>query len=518
MLVWYDRCSMRSCEFKRAEIEMGISNPSTSVCGDYSTPEAIASRASVLEGKTFQDILDMGIYPPDGATRDYDNRQYKGGMGTLVEERFFGYKANSEHDADFPEAGVELKVSCFDKKKNGDYSAGERLVVSMIPYDEPIQSEFDDAVVARKCKRMMLVYYHRDKAIDPYQQQIRYAKLFEIPENDLKIIRDDYRKIASLVQEGKADRLSESLTVYLGACTKGPTAAKSWVDQYYAPGGPKAKKRAFCLKRQYMDYVLHHYLMNESEDLDCIIKGDAPAAQTFEDYVLSLIKPHFGKTDRELCEEFGLEYKGNKRQWSSLSYAMLGVRGEKAQEFEKANISVRTVRLETRGGIKENLSLDTFKFLDLVEEDWEGSSLFEYLEQTRFFFVVLRKEDGCARLEDALFWSMPTMDLDGPVHDCWQATKKVVEEGVCLDVTRQRDGSIRVKNNLPGAEDNAVAHVRPHATKSAYRFADGTELGDVERDAYPLPDGRMMTRQSFWLNNSYIYKVVKADESDAADS
>ena len=111
---------------------MGISNPSTSVCGDYSTPASIASRASVLEGKTFQDILDMGIYPPDGATRDYDNRNYKGGMGTLVEERFFGYKANSEHDADFPEAGVELKVTCFDEKKNGDYSAGERLVVDSL--------------------------------------------------------------------------------------------------------------------------------------------------------------------------------------------------------------------------------------------------------------------------------------------------------------------------------------------------------------------------------------------------
>ena len=93
---------MRSCEFERAEIEMGISNPSTSVCSDYSTPEAIASRASVLEGKTFQDILDMGVYPPDGATRDYDNRQYKGGMGTLVEERFSVIKQIASMMRTFP--------------------------------------------------------------------------------------------------------------------------------------------------------------------------------------------------------------------------------------------------------------------------------------------------------------------------------------------------------------------------------------------------------------------------------
>lgn len=505
--------------FERVEIEMGISNPSTSVCGDYSTPASIASRASVLEGKTFQDILDMGIYPPDGATRDYDNRNYKGGMGTLVEERFFGYKANSEHDADFPEAGVELKVTCFDEKKNGDYSAGERLVVSMIPYDQPVQLEFDDAVVARKCKRMLLVYYQRDKAIDPYQQQIHYAKLFEIPESDLKNIRDDYRTIASLVQEGKADQLSESLTMYLGACTKGSTAAGSWVAQYYAPSGPKAKKRAFCLKRQYMDYVLHHYFMNEGEDVDCIIKGDAPATQTFEEYVLSLIKPHIGKTDRELCEEFGLKYKGNKGQWSALAYAMLGVRGEKAQEFEKANISVRTVRLESNAGIRENLSLNTFKFLDLVEEEWEDSALFEYLEQTRFFFVAFRKENGCSRLEEAKFWSMPSIDLDGPVQECWRKTKDVIQEGVRFNVKKQKDGSIRVENNLPGSKDNPVAHVRPHANKAAYRFADGSESGNVERDAYPLPDGRMMTKQSFWLNNTYVYSaLLHYDENGLGES
>ena len=51
-------------------------------------------------------------------------------------------------------------------------------------------------------------------------------------------------------------------------------------------------------------------------------------------------------------------------------------------------------------------------------------------------------------------------------------------------------------------------HVRPKAQCAAYRFADGTEVGNVARDAEELPDGRYMTKQYFWIDNSYMAKVV----------
>ena len=51
--------------------------------------------------------------------------------------------------------------------------------------------------------------------------------------------------------------------------------------------------------------------------------------------------------------------------------------------------------------------------------------------------------------------------------------------------------------------------MRPHATKAAYRFKDGKEYGNVERDANVLPSGEYMTTQSFWINNNYILKQLK---------
>ena len=62
----------------------------------------------------------------------------KGGLGNLIEEVYFGYAANSDSISDFVEAGVELKATPYEQKKNGKFRAGERLVLTMISYREPI--------------------------------------------------------------------------------------------------------------------------------------------------------------------------------------------------------------------------------------------------------------------------------------------------------------------------------------------------------------------------------------------
>ena len=75
----------------------------------------------------------------------------------------------------------------------------------------------------------------------------------------------------------------------------------------------------------YMDYVLHERIMGTDEETDSIIKDSTILDEmSFEDYVLSLISPHIGKTDKELCTMLDLEYTGNKAQWTKITYALLG--------------------------------------------------------------------------------------------------------------------------------------------------------------------------------------------------
>ena len=299
---------------------------------------------------------------------------------------------------------------------------------------------------------------------------------------------------------GKAHELSESDTLYLGACTKGATAEKSLRPQYYGDHIP-AKKRNFCLKRQYMDYVLHTYILRDAVPCERVVSDSAALKeQSFEEIVMERISRHFGQSDRELCAEYGREYNGNKAQWIDLAYRMLGIRGNHAEEFVKANIVVKAIRLEEDGAMRESMSFPPFRFLDLASQEWEDSDVYAYFSETRFLFVVYRRRGREYVLRSARFWNMPGADLEVTVRAGWEAVRRTIREGVRFSVSP--NGTI--SNNLPGKGDNRIIHIRPHAAKSAYRLANGIVRGNVERDANPLPDGQWMTTQSFWINNSYI--------------
>lgn len=484
---------------------------------DFSDPSSIERYAANLDGMTFRDILELGIAPEgESAPKDFGSKKYKGGMGTLIEERYFGYKANSDDRPDFPEAGVELKATCFDVLKDGRKSAGERLVLTMIPYDRPVSLDYDSSHLKTKLSNILLIYYGRDRSVDKYDQRIERAVMVRLPEEDMKIIRADYEKIISYIQDGRADELSEGMTTYLGACTKGATEATMWVDQYYEYFNTdtgeierrRAKRRAFSLKRSYMDYVLHTYVLGAPRVGESIVQDDGKFID-FESYVTGLIERHYGETDRQIAEQYGLEYTGNKAQWTTLVYRMLGIKNNAAEEFVKAGISVRTVRVNNRGHIEQAMSFPPFEFKRLIEEDWETSPFHACLETNRFFFVVFREDhDGVLHLDRCLFWAMGENEIEGPAKACWDETRKVIREGVELNPYRDASGKLKVTNNLPGMADNPIVHVRPHTSKAAYRFADGTEIGDIARNAYELPDGRWMTKQSFWFNKGYLERIL----------
>lgn len=124
-----------------------------------------------------------------------------------------------------------------------------------------------------------------------------YVNLFTPPQADLEIIVNDYNKINAKITAGLAHEISEGDTMYLGACTKGATAAKSLRPQYYGDHIP-AKKRNFCFKRSYMDYVLHNYVLKDSVPYEPIIKDSSLLEKnSFEDIIIEKIKKHVGETD-----------------------------------------------------------------------------------------------------------------------------------------------------------------------------------------------------------------------------
>ena len=475
---------------------------------DSSSADSILSYAKKLEGQTFSDILNRySAYSKrlhEITEEAMADTNAKGQLGNFLEKYYFGYEPNSDQEADFKEAGVELKQTCIDQKKNGSYTAGERLSITNISFEGPVEIDFYKSHVWNKIRLILLIHYLRDKTIPRMNNKILFVNLFTPPQEDLEIIINDYNKINSKIMAGLAHEISEGDTMYLGACTKGATAAKSLRPQFYGDHTP-AKKRNFCFKRSYMDYVLHNYVLKDSVPYEPIIKDSALLKEnSFEDIIIEKIEKHVGETDLRLCEYYDRIYNNNKAQWVDLTYRMLGIKGNHAEEFVKSNIVVKTIRIEENGRIKESMSFPPFRFMDLIKEEWEDSELYNYFSETKFLFVIFKRHGEHYKLHKAKFWNMPTADLDGEVQEGWLQVKNTIISGVEFDI--KPNGTI--SNNLLGQHDNRIIHVRPHATKAAYRFHDGFEKGNVERDANPLPDGQWMTTQSFWINNSYIIEQL----------
>lgn len=476
---------------------------------DKTDAKSIETYAKRLVGHTFSDVIKWAEVSSDYT---YNKKSRKGGLGNLIEECYFGYAANGRSEADFSEAGVELKVTPIETRKKGQYAAGERLVLTMISYKEPITHDFENSHMWQKSQLLLIVCYLRDRSLkDNLLYEIQYASLFTPPEKDLVIIRNDYEIIVSKIEKGLAQELSESDTMYLGACTKGATAATSFVSQFYPPYIP-AKRRAYCYKQSYMTYVINTYIAQKSKEQEAIIENPEVLRKTsFERYLIEYkLAPFVGKTDKELCHILNREYNDNKAQWIDLTYRMLGIKSNSAEEFVKANIVVKTIRIESDGKIRENMSFPAFKYKEIIKENWDDCELHQYFSETKFLFAVFEKDGDCYRFKGAKLWNMPYKDLEETVRQGWQRTIDTIRKGPKLTPKMQKDGYV-VLNDFLKESDDIIIHVRPHTKKSYYLFPDGTHYGNgTLANANELPDGRWMTTMSFWLNSSYVLKQLQS--------
>ena len=460
----------------------------------YETQEEILYRGRQAIGLTFGEM--------DRYSRTESN-EVKGGIGHVVEESWYGYEINSKAEPDFPEAGVELKVTGVIKDKNGEYRAKERLVLNIINYMEEVKNTFETSSFWRKNRTLMLFIYEYLKDRPRADFTVIAAELFTYPAEDLIIIRDDWAKIVGKIRAGKAHEISEGDTLYLGACTKGATAATSLRQQPFSE--ILAKQRAYCLKNKYMTYIIRTHILGRQRD-ECIVRDIRSLKEkTFEEFVTTKLAAYKGKTVKELSDEFGIATKPKNLE-SLLSFRILGIKGNKAEELEKAGIVVKTIRIGKNGKIKENMSFPAFKYRGLAEETWEDSTFGEYLRETRFLFIVYKYDsDGrTLRLLGGQFWNIPYADLEGNVKMVWEETRDIIKEGrLTVNIVK---GTLQ--NNFPKQKDNPISHVRPHGQ---------TRLGSVN----PLPEGTKVNIQStdnsfvwpyedkypdhcFWLNNSYI--------------
>lgn len=456
---------------------------------DKTSSSSIENYALKLKEKSFRDVLlnDPNISDEDRALlfEYYNNPRSKGSLGQLIEKHFFFYNPNSSSEADFNEAGVELKVTPYLIKSKGDFRAKERLVLTIINYMNDYKEEdFLKSHVYEKCALMLLVYYLYEPNKERLDYLINYIKLFQFPEEDLEIIKNDYKIIIDKIKNGKAEEISESDTNYLGACTKGANS-NSLREQPFSD--VHAMQRAFCLKNSYMTYILNHYIVNQTDGFESVIKDtNILKKQTLEQYIIDKLTPYYNQDIEYLKHKFDIPYQvSNKSFTYLLAKGMLNVVNDKIEEFEKANIKIKAIRLRPDGMPKECMSFPAFKYLDIINETWLDSELYETFSTTKYLFMIYQyTDDDTLIFKKAMFWHVPEKDLNTEIKRVWETTVEKIKNNEY--------------ENLPRIKESPVLHVRPHAQNA--------------QDTYPTPDGKHAIKKCFWLNASYIKKQIEESE------
>lgn len=466
---------------------------------DDNDVSSILEYASLLIDKSLSDVLS------DDIETVYKG---KGGFGQKVEKLYFKYEPNSKPEPDFYKVGMELKTTPLKQIKKG-FVSKERLVFNIIDFEKEYKESFKTSSFWKKNQLLLLMFYlHEQEKLD-IDYIFKIIRLWQFPATDLKIIKDDWTNIVLKIKNGKAHEISEGDTLYLGACTKGANNTSLRSQPF---SNEKAMQRAFSLKSKYLNFIIEKSLINEEilidyDEYDKILNEDnslsEPKAEykrinlkevepivksideyeegeTFEDLVIKKFNSFIGFSTDEIIEKLKINKPTAKNILNILSKFIMGVTNKKIEEFEKADVLMKTIKLENSGALKESMSFGQIQYKEIVDEEWEDSYWYNTLIK-RFFFIIFQKdEQGILRLKEVFFWTMPLKDIEVS-RLFWEDTKgKIISN----------DFSHFVK-----ISDKRICHVRPKAKNSF----------DLMETAF----GTMEKKKCYWLNSSYIKEVIE---------
>ena len=375
--------------------------------------KSVLDYAKQLKGKTLREVCSSDILK-----HKYSG---KGNFGQVLEKFYFGYEPNSNAEADFFEAGMELKSTPLKRLKNGEYRSKERLVLNIINYLEVVNQQFETSDFWKKNATLLLIFYLHQANYDLLDYVIKLVDAWKYPTTDLEIIKKDWHLIKQKIEDGKAHELSEGDTFYLGACTKGANASSTRNQPF---SNVPAKQRAYSLKQGYVNHIIASISTGAIGIYGKLIPSVAVAKrQTIEEIVISKFKPYYNKTVKQILKKTGVKINTTAKSfYANLTKAILGIELDKEiEEFEKAEIIVKTVRLKENNLPKEDISFSNFKYQEIINEEWDESNFKDILEH-KFLFVFFQFENAELVLRKVKFWNMPYADIL-EAERVWEQTK-----------------------------------------------------------------------------------------------
>ena len=455
-----------------------MENRDRSLPYDDSSKESIYHYAMRLRGHSLRELV---------AVDEIDDiRQNKGSFGGAVELYFFKIPPNSSSAPDFPKAGLELKTTPMKRGRNGSLVAKERLVIGMIDYMSVVNETFETSHLVEKAEEILLISYLHEQGVEALDYRVEHVELTGLARlsvSDIAQIKADWETVVNKVKAGKAHEISGSDTMYLEACTKAATSRDRRMQPF---SSELAKPRAWALKASFVTALYDRFT---DDNVEAIVRSGNESNLTLLELVRARFSPYIGLTENELGQRFGYLREGSRKPknlCALITSRILGVRDEaRIEEFEKAGIKPKTIRVKANGKPKESMSFPAFNYFKLAVTPFEESEFANHLEQKYLFVIYRIDEEGAYRLSEVAFWQMPESDVS-EARRCYEEMQRRINTG-------DADNSVK-------STENRVCHVRPH--------------GRNKQDVLPTPQGDMLVKKGFWFNASYLEGQI-AEVSEA---
>lgn len=216
----------------------------------------------------------------------------------------------------------------------------------------------------------------------------------------------------------------------------------------------------------------------------------------------SFIEEYRDSEVTQLYDEFNIN-DGAKNRLNSLIKKMIAYSHSLyLKQIENSdNLCLKTIRLDRYGHLKESMSFPVFRYCDLAKEEWENSSLRQIFNDNIFVFAIFKDAGKQLFLNRIKVWKMPEQVLEKGIRDVWERMKECVATG---KIVKYIDDHGRYFTYFPSSTENQFIHVRPHAQNKT--------------DTLPLPIPDKLTglveypKHSFWLNKSYVLKIISEDK------
>ena len=244
--------------------------------------------------------------------------------------------------------------------------------------------------------------------------------------------------------------------------------------------------------RTVLDYVVQsgkNAVSNVAGVQSELVSTTALRQHSFDDILLSRFNPFMRMSYKTIAKRKKVDISNNPKNKLAMIANAIAASAKcsnvnRSEEFLKAGLTMKTIRIQANGVIKEAMSFENIDYIEVAEcEDWFDSRLYE-LYSSRFMFVVFKEQNTGKEdyiLDDVFFWTMPQEDLDW-AEVYWNHIKDNILAN-----------HISEKYWWKGA-DKKKFHVRPKAQKA--------------NNLAPTPNGGKAKKFCYWFNNDYVREII----------